>query len=243
MRSCTPLWIAHVHSPVSGQGLNTGIQDAYNLAWKLAMVIHGQAGATLLDTYDAERVPIGQALLASTGEVMNTAMVDTGNQDTHDVDHGFMRQLIRNMSGLTIDYPDSPLTVPGDQAAEGPRPGQRLTQISAADAQSPGWTALRTLLREPAWHLLVFAANRHATGQDQVGSTTAPLPSWLKELTVSPSRPDADQHGVWDADGRVQDTLAATDGDWILVRPDGYISARGAGNTRLRAALDRLTCR
>lgn len=71
---------AHVHSPASGQGLNTGIQDACNLAWKLAMVIHGQADATLLDTYDAERVPIGQALLASTGEVMDTAMVDTGSR-------------------------------------------------------------------------------------------------------------------------------------------------------------------
>lgn len=57
---------AHVHSPASGQGLNTGIQDAYSLAWKLAMVVHGHADATLLDTYDAERVPIGQALLAST---------------------------------------------------------------------------------------------------------------------------------------------------------------------------------
>ncbi len=68
---------AHVHSPASGQGLNTGIQDAYNLAWKLAMVVHGHAEATLLDTYDAERVPIGQALLASTGKVMDTAMVDT----------------------------------------------------------------------------------------------------------------------------------------------------------------------
>lgn len=52
---------AHVYSPASGQGLNTGIQDAYNLAWKLAMVIHDHADATLLDTYDAERVPIGQA--------------------------------------------------------------------------------------------------------------------------------------------------------------------------------------
>ncbi len=46
---------------------------------------------------------------------------------------------------------------------------------------------------------------------------------------------------MWDQDGRVQDTLAATDGDWILVRPDGYLSARGTGNTSLHATLDRLT--
>ncbi|MGI5473219.1 FAD-dependent oxidoreductase [Streptomyces sp. CA-132043] len=232
---------AHVHSPASGQGLNTGIQDAYNLAWKLAMVIRGHADAALLDTYDAERVPIGQALLASTGEVMNTAMVDTTTRDTQDSDRDFMRQLIRKMSGLSIAYPDSPLTVPDDASGEGPRPGQRLTQISAADALSPGWTALRAVLRSSAWHLLVFAGTRHAPRQDQVLAHATSLPAWLEKVTVSRQRPDGDDSGVWDPDGRVQDTLAAADGDWILVRPDGYLSARGTGDTSLHAALDRLT--
>ncbi len=232
---------AHVHSPASGQGLNTGIQDAYNLAWKLAMVARGHADSTLLDTYDAERVPIGQALLASTSKVMDTAMVDTTTADTLDSDRGFARQLIRNMSGLGIAYPDSPLTVPGDASGGGPRPGQRLTQISAADAQSPGWTALRALLRTSAWHLLVFAGSNHATSQDQVTAETGSQPAWLDKVTISRRRLDEDDHGVWDPDGRVQDTLAATDGDWILVRPDGYLSARGTGDTRLRAALDRLS--
>ncbi|WP_434593977.1 FAD-dependent oxidoreductase [Streptomyces sp. A5-4] len=230
---------AHVHSPASGQGLNTGIQDAYNLAWKLAMVVHGHADAALLDTYDAERVPIGQALLASTGEVMNNAMVDTGTtKEALEEDRGFMRQLIRNMSGLSISYLDSPLTVPGDESAAGPRPGQRLTQITAADAQSPGWLALRALLRTSAWHLLVFAGSKHATSQDQITAETGSLPAWLDKVTISRRRPDEDGHGVWDPDGRVQDTLAATEGDWILVRPDGYLSARGTGGTSLRDALD-----
>jgi NADPH-dependent dioxygenase len=231
---------AHVHSPASGQGLNTGIQDAYNLAWKLAMVIHGHADATLLDTYDTERVPIGQALLASTGEVMDTAMVDTtGN--TQDSDPGFMRQLIRNMSGLSIAYLGSPLTVPGDKSGEGPRPGQRLTQISAADAQSAGWVVLRALLRTSAWHLLVFVTSTEATRRDQVITKTKSLPAWLDKVTISRRRLNEDDHDVWDPDGRVQDTLDATDGEWILVRPDGYLSARGTGETSLRAALARLT--
>ncbi|WP_306317014.1 MULTISPECIES: FAD-dependent oxidoreductase [unclassified Streptomyces] len=226
---------AHVHSPASGQGLNTGIQDAYNLAWKLAMVVHGHADATLLDTYDAERVPIGQALLASTGEVMNNAMVDTGDtKEAQDTDRGFMRQLIRSMSGLNIAYPDSPLTVPDAEPGEGPRPGRRLTQISAADAQSPGWTALRALLRNPAWHLLVFAGTTHA------GAETGPLPAWLDKVTIRRHRQDDEDHGVWDPDGRVRDTLAAGDGDWLLVRPDGHLSARGTGDVGLRDALDRL---
>ncbi|GLZ48965.1 oxygenase [Actinomycetospora sp. NBRC 106375] len=228
---------AHVHSPASGQGLNTGIQDAYNLAWKLAMVIQGHADPVLLDTYDTERVPIGQALLASTGEVMNTAMVDTTSADTQDADRGFARQLIRTMSGLGIAYPDSPLTVPDDQPddqpGEGPRPGRRLTQISAADAQSPGWTVLRTALRTPAWHLLVFAGSNDASSPEPV---TASLPAWLDRITISVG----DDRGVRDPDGRVRDTLAATDGDWLLARPDGYLSARGHGDATLRAALERM---
>lgn len=244
---------AHVHSPASGQGLNTGIQDAFNLAWKLGMVIHGHADTTLLDTYDAERVPIGQALLASTGKVMNTAMVatppgDVPAGDTHDADRGFARQLIRSMSGLSIDYPDSPLTMPGDEPGRGPRPGQRLTQVRAKDAQSPGWTALRATLRTAtaAWHLLVFAGSEEAAGQEAAGQVsltagTGSPPAWLDTITISRRRPDADDRGVWDPDGLVHDTLAASDGDWILVRPDGYLSARGTGPTSLRTALDRLS--
>ncbi|MCS0639603.1 FAD-dependent oxidoreductase [Streptomyces sp. LP05-1] len=57
---------AHVHSPASGQGMNTGVQDAVNLSWKLASVIHGTAGQSLLDSYSDERVPVGAALLKST---------------------------------------------------------------------------------------------------------------------------------------------------------------------------------
>ncbi|MFJ4435611.1 FAD-dependent monooxygenase [Streptomyces sp. NPDC088923] len=231
---------AHVHSPASGQGLNTGVQDAYNLAWKLAMVVHGQADATLLDTYDAERVPIGQALLASTSEVMGTVMVDTAGgkaPESAESMRAFQHELIRNMSGLAIAYPDSPLTVPEDEPGEGPRPGERLTRIWAADAQSPGWTSLRARLRTPAWHLLVLAGDQDA-GADDV--TAAGLPDWVEPVKISRHRPD-DERGVWDPDGVVRDTLAAGDGDWLLVRPDGYLSARGAGTARLRAALDRLT--
>ncbi|MFB6775081.1 FAD-dependent monooxygenase [Streptomyces sp. NPDC056337] len=236
---------AHVHSPASGQGLNTGIQDAYNLAWKLAMVIHGHADPTLLDTYDAERVPIGQALLTSTSEVMNTVMVSPtrntqGSTGSVDSARAFQHQLIRNMSGLAISYAESPLTVPGGKPGEGPRPGERLTQLSAADAQSPGWTILRAELRSPAWHLLVFTGSGDATGQDHLTAATGSLPAWVNTVTISQERPD-DDHGVWDPDGRVHDTLAATDGDWILVRPDGYLSARGTGGASLRAALNRLT--
>src|SRR5262249_27246310 len=57
---------AHIHSPAGGQGMNTGIQDAYNLAWKLALVHRGKAPDSLLDSYEAERQAVAKALLAST---------------------------------------------------------------------------------------------------------------------------------------------------------------------------------
>jgi len=59
----------HIHSPVGGQGMNTGMQDAYNLAWKLALVCSGRADAALLDSYQAERHPVGEAVLGITNKL------------------------------------------------------------------------------------------------------------------------------------------------------------------------------
>ncbi|MFV0135970.1 FAD-dependent monooxygenase [Streptomyces sp. HMX87] len=65
---------AHVHTPAGGQGMNTGLQDAANLSWKLAAVLHGHAAPALLDTYQAERHPIGRAVLRSSGGIVRLAM-------------------------------------------------------------------------------------------------------------------------------------------------------------------------
>lgn len=272
---------AHVHSPASGQGLNTGVQEAYNLAWKLAMVLRGQADASLLDTYDAERVPVGQALLASTSRVMATVMVDDPTSATAqeasagagaevEADAGaeadaerrheeFERGLIRGMSGLAIGYPDSALTIASDEPAPthaadgptGPRPGERIGQVWAHEAQSPGWTMLRAALRSPAWHLIVREGPRGA-------ADAAGLPDWLETVALvgrdgsgadSPSGPDALRgatdpsahgaaHRIPDADALVSGTLALGEEEWILVRPDGYLSARGVGHEALHAAID-----
>ncbi|MBO8192220.1 FAD-dependent monooxygenase [Streptomyces oryzae] len=68
---------AHVHTPAGGQGMNTGLQDAANLSWKLAQVIGGHAGDELLDTYQAERHPIGKSVLRSSGGIVRLAMAKT----------------------------------------------------------------------------------------------------------------------------------------------------------------------
>ncbi|HEX2483092.1 MAG TPA: FAD-dependent monooxygenase, partial [Methylomirabilota bacterium] len=63
---------AHIHSPVGAQGMNTGIQDAWNLGWKLGLVARGVARDRLLDTYEAERWPVGQFLLRYTDRLFST---------------------------------------------------------------------------------------------------------------------------------------------------------------------------
>jgi hypothetical protein len=68
---------AHIHSPVGAQGMNTGLQDAYNLAWKLALVVSGRAGTALLDSYADERVPVAQRLLSSTDRAFSLVVSDS----------------------------------------------------------------------------------------------------------------------------------------------------------------------
>ena len=68
---------AHVHSPMGGQGMNTGLQDAYNLAWKLALVVKGWANEKLLDTYEAERLPVARRLLSTTDRAFTMLVSDS----------------------------------------------------------------------------------------------------------------------------------------------------------------------
>jgi hypothetical protein len=67
---------AHIHSPAGAQGMNTGLQDAYNLAWKLALVVHGRADPALLDTYEQERMPVAQRLLRTTDRAFQLIVAD-----------------------------------------------------------------------------------------------------------------------------------------------------------------------
>ena len=68
---------AHVHSPVGAQGMNTGLQDAHNLAWKLALVVQGRADDALLDSYEAERQPVAQRLLDTTDRAFRLVVSDS----------------------------------------------------------------------------------------------------------------------------------------------------------------------
>jgi len=172
---------AHIHSPVGGQGMNTGMQDAFNLAWKLALVVHGAARPTLLDSYDAERRPVAAATLAGTD--LATKVVTLRNPVAREVRNrlaGFLsslevvqRRMLAQASEVAIDYRASPIVdehrapvaraTVGKRVGEGPtlsdwmdfggapHAGDRVPDVRADDA-----TSLHTLLRHTKSTLLLF---------------------------------------------------------------------------------------
>ncbi len=95
---------AHIHPPTGAQGMNTGIQDAHNLAWKVALALSGHAAPTLLDSYDAERRPVGEEVV---GRTVRSAREGIG-ADSTDMDY-----VIRREAQLLIDYADSPIVAAG----------------------------------------------------------------------------------------------------------------------------------
>lgn len=224
---------AHVHSPASGQGMNTGLQEAHNLAWKLAMVLRGHAGADLLGSYSAERVPVGRALLSSTRTA--TFLVQLKNaaagvalpivfgvvRAIPRIRVAIQRKVLGGVSGLRLAYPDSPLTVPG--GGRGPAPGERVTAV-ALPSGSPERASLSERLRQPGWLLLVPGS--------PPGPGTWPAAPWLEVCPIG------ERAGLPDPHGKLVSALGLAPDDWILVRPDGYVAARGNGTQRLGKVID-----
>jgi 2-polyprenyl-6-methoxyphenol hydroxylase-like FAD-dependent oxidoreductase len=123
---------AHIHSPAGGQGMNTGIQDACNLAWKLAMVHHGAAADWLLDSYSAERSPVAAEVLKETGALTSLATMHNPGllamrNTVVSLVLGFSpakHAMAEKLSELAIHYPESPLNGAGSHPHR-PKPGER----------------------------------------------------------------------------------------------------------------------
>jgi 2-polyprenyl-6-methoxyphenol hydroxylase-like FAD-dependent oxidoreductase len=229
---------AHIHSPAGAQGMNTGIQDAANLAWKLADSLTRAAHPSILDTYELERAPVGRMVLrmsdraftaaTSTNPVVRfvrarvaPAAVAMG------VRAGKARgYLFRTVSELAIAYRRSPLSVNGSGAPRhGLRAGDRLPDAPITTG-GPA-TSLHALTGTPGWHLLVCGPGSSAhpsaaladRSADRVAVHHLEGPGYaqaLCRLDVGPRRR----------------TL-------LLVRPDGYIGYRGDDAAAMRSYLDR----
>lgn len=185
---------AHVHPPTGGQGLNTSVQDAYNLGWKLAAVIGGVPEA-LLDSYEEERRPIAASMLGLASKLLDAAK------------HGDMRRG-REVRQLDLGYRESSLALPSPQRVDGLLTGDRTPDAPLRGAAGQP-LRLFELLRGTHWTLLGYNCERH----------------------LVPARPGLRIHiigekgDIIDDAGDFHEAYTLASGDWVLVRPDGYVAA------------------
>ncbi|MFF9239072.1 FAD-dependent oxidoreductase [Streptomyces sp. NPDC014801] len=221
---------AHTVMPVTAQGMNTGVQDAFNLGWKLAAVVQGRASARLLDSYEAERRPIALALAArnqrtywgGVGPVPPFELLRS--RLTEDAGAGH--------TGLTLAYPDSPLSGGTSAAAGVPGPGARVPDVTPYGTGD----RLFRLLGRGDWTVLAFpedpadpASADIAAKEAGAGARRAGVPVHVVTATG--------REGLADPEGTLRAALGAEAGALLLVRPDGYVAFRGAAYDG--AALDR----
>jgi len=224
---------AHVHSPMGGQGMNTGLQDAYNLAWKLGLVVSGQADDVLLDTYQAERLPVADRLLATTDRAFRFVVSDSwlgGVFRTRvfpNVAAFAMRQervrkvAFRTISQIGITYRESPLSRTFDGIpADAPRAGDRFPWLQLTFQGKDRREDLFQRLDDTRFNLIAF-------GQ--------PAPK-LEKLGLG----DLLQVHVVPFEGDNVATLQAVSiaaPAFYLLRPDGHVGL--AGTQIDEAALER----
>ncbi|MCX4776940.1 FAD-dependent monooxygenase [Streptomyces sp. NBC_01264] len=211
---------AHIHSPFGGQGMNTGLGDAENLAWKLALVAAGRSADGLLDTYEAERKPIAREVLASTTAMTGVVLGQTAWARALR-DHVFVpllnraaiqRRLWEKSSQLTLTYRKGPLGAGRQLPSSAPRTGDRVPDL-ACIRQDGTPTRLYEELRT-GWVLLMPGALRAA--QEAVALRHLGV-GGLTALTMPGSR----QHS-------------------LLVRPDAHLAWRGTSPVALDRTLARI---
>jgi 2-polyprenyl-6-methoxyphenol hydroxylase-like FAD-dependent oxidoreductase len=197
---------AHTHPPTGGQGLNTSVQDAYNLGWKLGAVLNG-APKTLLDSYEEERRPIAAEMLG-----LSTRLLDRAQQ-------GEMKRG-REVHQLDLAYPDSPLSL-NTVERQGPvMAGDRAPDASLQSACGQE-RRLFDLLRGPQWTAIGY------------GAEPVTLPAARPDLHVHLIGPGRAFH---DPDKGMAAAYGLNEGDLLLVRPDGYVGALIAAGDHARVA-------
>jgi 2-polyprenyl-6-methoxyphenol hydroxylase-like FAD-dependent oxidoreductase len=214
---------AHVHSPMGGQGMNTGLQDAYNLAWKLALAVEGRADSTLLDSYEAERAPVAHRLLATTDRAFQVVVSDhwlasmfrtriIGNVMSLVMRNAQIQSLVfRTVSQVGIAYRESPLsqTLAGVDG-KAPHAGDRFPWLHLRLGDDTHARDLFEALDDTRFKLLVI--NQPAPPREQLGYGN------LLDVHAVPSHPANDAELA-----RARITGPA----YYLLRPDGHVGLAG----------------
>ena len=224
-----------------GPGMNTGMQDAWNLGWKLALVLRGAAHASLLDTYEAERWPVGHALLRGTDRIFGLfTRAMSSNAAVAWLRRVVLPRIVplaiggerlrtfafRFVSEIGIAYRDSTLATEGTPAlSEGPRAGERLPD---APVRVQGRES--TLQREVvgACFTLLVALRAEDTENDRGrGGLRREFLRVRRLVSSAASAGTADD--LIDESGVAFERLGVRDSAVYLVRPDGYVAYRCAG--------------
>jgi 2-polyprenyl-6-methoxyphenol hydroxylase-like FAD-dependent oxidoreductase len=176
---------AHVHSPAGGQGMNTGIQDAYNLAWKLSLVLKGKAGSRLFSTYHRERYPIAKNLHKTTDRLFNIMITKNKLAEFlrfYVIPSVFRvifrmefsrKKNIRRLSQLAIKYRNSPLNKDGSVngfSPKGPKPGDRAPYCEIISRGKK--TDIYSLFECDSFTILIAVPENKETGE---------ILAWIKE--------------------------------------------------------------
>ena len=203
---------AHVHTPAGGQGMNTGIQDAYNLAWKLAFVLQGKADTRILDSYNQERLKNAKHLVQSTDRMFT--LVSSSNWLLKFMRSVVMPRLAKHIiklkavrhnffpfiSQIGISYGDSPLSKQNGEEQFAVKAGDRMPYFLVDGA------SIYDKLHEPKFHLLIFTNDIQAA-RNEIRNSDTSLPNYQ----VLPLSADA------------AEKFGADKPFTVLLRPDNYI--------------------
>ena len=230
---------AHIHSPAGAQGMNTGIQDAVNLAWKLALVCRGTAAPALLGSYTAERMPVARSVLAMTDRAFRVATspgalarrlrAGLAARAAAAVLRSRLARTVgfRLISQLSIHYRRSPLSVEGrPRLRHGPRAGERFPQpgLGPARAGTVGTAGTAGTAGRPVFRMVLIgpAARWPAAPVRQFAR------EWAHLVTVE--RRDFAPRSRWSAAPRPRPGARRYRGTaQYLLRWDGYVGYRAEG--------------
>lgn len=214
---------AHIHSPAGGQGMNTGMQDAFNLAWKLAMAIRGDGGPALLDSYHAERHPVAEKVIEFSGMLTKAGTLTGGAQ----VVRNALMRILGNIPAVAtrmasvveeigVGYADSPAVLDRRPRHSNIAAGQHLPHIDDAAVQKQ-LTAFCG--GENTDHcMLTVTADHPAPAAGPAGA--------LQVLITADDTPVGGYDAVVaDPQGLVATRLGLREGGRVVVRPDGYVGA------------------
>ncbi len=216
---------AHIHPPTGGQGMNTGIQDAYNLAWKMALVLRGKASSQLLDTYEAERRAVGAAVVAST----RAATDQLGRKDTPQQDRLADTQVLIHYRDSTLSRNEVSESLEGLSIQAGDR-APDCDGLHREKVRAP--FRLLDITRGTDHILLVYLGPSITTEQM---SLLESLAQTLKTLSgpkcrivaiTAPGATPSSMIGVpiiVDTAGQFEATYKPAATNAYLIRPDGYI--------------------